>query len=278
MKNPTISVCIPAYNQTKYLRKTICSIITQKDVSFEILVSDDSNTDDVLNLIEEFKKDNIEINYSRNQPSLGSPSNWNNVIKQAKGEFIKIMHHDEWFIDDFALYKFIMAITDPCDLVVSSARLIKDGSNTLFKASEKEIYKIQKEPQRLLMGNVLASPSAVFFHRKYIQFFDTKLVWLVDIEFYIRFLVENKKLVYISEPLFCSVMDDHNITNKCLYDTDLQLKEYSYLFRLYIRKMFVIKQFKYFFSIYRIISLTQSKKRYILFLRLIKKCFFTINH
>ena len=95
---PEISICIPTFNQTFYLKKLLDSILIQTFTNFEIIISDDSSTDDVYDLISSYRHFFIDkITYVRNAKSLGPPTNWNNSISLAKGKWIKIMHHDDCF-------------------------------------------------------------------------------------------------------------------------------------------------------------------------------------
>ena len=280
MKSEIISICIPTYNQTIFLKKTLKSIIIQVGVNFEVIITDDSTTEDVKSLIDEFKERYPKVNfiYFRNNPSLGSPENWNYAIKHSNGSYIKIMHHDEWFISETALLTFLENCVDSNTLVVCSSKLINKTKESTIVASESFIQSVKQDPRRLIIANRFGSPSAVFFHRDQIQSFDNKLIWLVDVEFYIRMLFKDVKLNYINLPLYCSIMDEHNITNKCLYNTELQLEEYSYLYNKFLKNSTIKEKLFYLNEIYKILLHTKPKLKCFLYLRLVKRTLFSINN
>ena len=275
MKNPTISVCIPTYNQIKYLDKTLQSIFIQKDVTFEVIITDDSTTNDVENLVNKYIDNGFDIYYHRNIKKLGAPENWNFSISLARGEYIKIMHHDEWFNFDFSLLKLYEQIKiDKKRVVFSASKSIYNGKETYFKSSYKKIKHFNIEPEKIILGNNIGPPSGILFHRDYLVKFDSILKWLVDIDFYVCLLKSGAELYYIDEYLYTSMIEDHNITNQCLYDTELNLNEYSYMFKKHLRTKPIQIQVSYLFSIFKILRLHNKKQFFILFFRLLKKSYY----
>jgi glycosyltransferase involved in cell wall biosynthesis len=273
MNDVEISICVPTYNQTKYLIKTLESVFSQQNVNFEVIISDDSTTDDVFKLVSSYQS-TYNIVYTRNNPSLGAPKNWNFAMSLSKGNYIKIMHHDEWFSSPMSLYTlYLHASKNKFNLVCSSSISIIRGTETKFFANEHDIEKINLEPTLLLLGNKIGGPSSIMFHKDLLQNFDANLIWLVDIEFYIRLINSGAKLSYIHEELYVSVISDHNITNECLYNSELNIKEYSYVFRLHIRRLSLVKQLKYFSYVLRILRIHNKTNIFILILRFFKRCY-----
>ena len=102
--SPFFSICIPAYERVGYLRRLLDSIAIQTFRDFEVIVSDDSKSEAVFNLIKEYPE--LNIRYYKNLPSLGTPANWNSAIRQASGEWIKLIHDDDWFASPDSLKVF----------------------------------------------------------------------------------------------------------------------------------------------------------------------------
>jgi glycosyltransferase involved in cell wall biosynthesis len=243
---PTVSICIPTYNQTKFLVKTIDSVIFQNYKDYEIIVSDDSTNDDVKNLIISYQKRGIRLNYFQNKPSLGSPKNWNFAVSKANGKYIKIMHHDEWFETPSSLSKLVEVIEEnPNTVVFSAAYSINKGMKRDYIPKEDTIERINFEPIELIINNYIGCPSALIYPRNCSVTFDENYIWLVDVDFYIHLLEKKYKFIYIKECLYTSMIDEHNITNNCLDNFDLQLDEYSRLYLKYVSKKSFLIRYKY---------------------------------
>jgi glycosyltransferase involved in cell wall biosynthesis len=102
---PFISICIPAYKNASYLDVLLRSIESQTFRNYEVIVSDDSQDDEVEILCKHYST-KFSLQYHKNSPAKGSPANWNMVISLAKGEWIKMMHDDDWFAGKASLAAF----------------------------------------------------------------------------------------------------------------------------------------------------------------------------
>ncbi len=92
---PIISVCIPTYNAAKFIKKTIKSVLNSTYSNFEIIISDDASTDNTIEIIEEIKDKRISL--IKNNKNSGVPKNWNRTIKEARGEYIGLLNHDDLY-------------------------------------------------------------------------------------------------------------------------------------------------------------------------------------
>jgi len=233
MNNLLISVCIPTYNNIKNLQKVIDSVVMQSFTSYEIIVSDDSTTSEVNELIELNIQNGVEIRYFHHPVSLGSPKNWNFAIQQAKGKYIKILHHDDWLLTSDALALYYAEITkNEKSFVFAAAESIQNGSLLHHVPSKTMYLDLKHNPLIILKGNFIGGPSSVLFPNDQL-FFDERLIWLVDVDFYMQLFIKNYSANYISKQLYCTFMDDTNITNRCVNNYDLNIKELSIIYHKY---------------------------------------------
>lgn len=92
-KYPLVSVIIPTYNSSRFIRSTIQSILDQSYKNFELLILDDHSNDDTLNILKSFQDNRIKI--YENKINKGYVYSLNKLIKIAKGEYIARNDHDD---------------------------------------------------------------------------------------------------------------------------------------------------------------------------------------
>lgn len=91
---PLVSIVIPAY-KPQFFRESLLSAVNQTYRNIEILVLDDSPSDFIEDIAQEFARDDARVTYIRNTPALGEPANLSKAISLARGEFIKPLYDDD---------------------------------------------------------------------------------------------------------------------------------------------------------------------------------------
>jgi len=259
MKNPKVSICIPAYKQTKYLKGTLDSILIQDYKDYEIIITDDSLDDSVKELIQKYDFDG-KLKYFKNKNRRGSPENWNEAVKYASGEYIKILHHDDKFMCKDSLQEYVkMLEQNPSINFAFSATAIHysmdSSKNRIHKISPMELEVLRKNPTNLFFGNLIGAPSATIYRRSVGKSYDPQLKWLVDIDFYIQILSANNNFRYSTRSLIGTIADaDHKVTKQCIDNKKIEIFEHYYLFNK-IKKLIPKKQLKkYLFHLWSISS------------------------
>lgn len=120
-----VSICCLAYNQEKYIKKTLDSFLMQKcDFKFEVIVHDDASTDNTADIIKEYEKNYPElitaVCQTENQYSKGGKIFKNFVYPHAKGKYIAFCEGDDYWIDPLKLQKQVDALekNDDCSMCI----------------------------------------------------------------------------------------------------------------------------------------------------------------
>jgi glycosyltransferase involved in cell wall biosynthesis len=129
-----ISVCIATYNGARFIARQLSSILPQLGLEDEIVISDDSSTDDTLSIVEAFGDSRIQI--LRNNTFQSPTYNFENAISHARGEIIFLSDQDDEWGEGWvetALHEL-----ETVDLVVCDAFMIDahgeawPGSDTIY--------------------------------------------------------------------------------------------------------------------------------------------------
>jgi glycosyltransferase involved in cell wall biosynthesis len=94
-----ISVIIPAYNSSKFIKRVVTSVLLQTYENFELVIVDDCSTDNTVELVESFTDKRIKI--VKHQQNTGAGVARQSGLKEATGEFIMFIDSDDYVKDDF---------------------------------------------------------------------------------------------------------------------------------------------------------------------------------
>lgn len=93
--NPLVSVCIPTFNSSRYLKECIDSVLAQTFTDFEIVVVENHSSDETLSIIQEYAKRDRRFRVICNERNIGSVPNFNRCIEASRGDWIKFVHSDD---------------------------------------------------------------------------------------------------------------------------------------------------------------------------------------
>lgn len=90
---PKVSIILANYNNGKYLKKAIESVLDQTYDRFELIIIDDGSTDNSIEIIKSFSDERIKKIFEKQNRHVAYASNIG--LKNATGEYIAIMDSDD---------------------------------------------------------------------------------------------------------------------------------------------------------------------------------------
>ena len=139
LKNPKISVIIPLHNGGKYLYYSLRSVQNQKMKEIEIIFVDDCSTDDTIEIIEKYMKEDERIRLIKNVKNRQILYSKSIAALNSNGKYILQLDQDDLFIrDDIFDILYNEAENNNLDLV-QIRDILKD--NFYFKNLTRVNYK-----------------------------------------------------------------------------------------------------------------------------------------
>lgn len=228
-----VSVIIPTYNNVELFKGALQSVLSQDYQEIEILVSDDSSENGIREICNNSNDDRIR--YIRNSPSLGAVINWNQGLKKATGEIVILLHHDERLPQGDYL-KTIVELMEKTDVVVSNICVCSGDRQRKDWVSPRLKKIMLSVPVSLFFINYIGPCACVAFKKKNLQFFDERLNWLVDTEWYYRILKNSNGVVFQKDKYVMSIhghagqiTSNINIADANRADMSVIEKKYSHM-------------------------------------------------
>lgn len=133
---PRVTIVIATYKSNHdHLLQALDSALGQSFKNIEILVNDDSPSDELKQLI--FSRVDQRIKYHHNKPALGPAKNHWNAFSRANGDYIAILNHDDTFSSEF-VEKLLSKLDDnpDCALAFCDHWFIDAEGNRQLKQSD----------------------------------------------------------------------------------------------------------------------------------------------
>jgi glycosyltransferase involved in cell wall biosynthesis len=179
-------------------------VLRQDFEDYELVICDDCSTDETPDICRSYDDSRIRyIRYSENAKQAG---NFNRCLQEARGDYLTLLHADDWFLPGFIRDREQRLTDDPELGFVFGATQIADAESNITSTSgrwkEDKRFGPSELLDHLLYGCILSPPSLMV--RKQCADkagpFRADLTWGHDWEWALR-LSEQAAACYVSKPL-----------------------------------------------------------------------------
>jgi glycosyltransferase involved in cell wall biosynthesis len=138
---PLVSIIMPAYNSSQFIREAVNSIQAQRYKSWEAIIVDDFSTDNTYSILEEMAHRDSRIKVLRTTKNSGPATARNLAIADAEGRFIAFLDSDDLWV--------------PSKLEKQIAFMKQEGAALSFTAYEKI------DESETIIGRVVSAPDNI---------------------------------------------------------------------------------------------------------------------
>jgi len=204
-----VSVIIPNYNHAVFLKQRIDSILNQTYQDFEVIILDDSSTDNSVEIIESYRNHPKVSQIVINDQNGGSPFlQWQKGIQLAKGEWIWIAESDDWCEPEL-LEELLKLVNDNTGIAFCQSIAVNQNGKKVWQSrwpSEHEEIEGKKFISKyLLWGNYIVNASMSIFRKMVYEQISNKFIhfkvigdWMfwIELSTFCNVAVSNKQLNY----------------------------------------------------------------------------------
>lgn len=191
-----VSVIIPAYNAASFIRDSVDSVLAQTYRNFEVIVVDDSSTDDTPHLLAEYG-DRITVVSKRNGGAAAARNAGANV---ATGEWLALLDADDRW-EPHKLERQLAITTTACSYT-NRTNFGSHGDVPVLQTDATVMHDGDVFVPLLLEGNFMTSSSVMVRREVFQQLggFTTELKNAEDWDLWLR-VAEHHRVSFCSEPL-----------------------------------------------------------------------------
>lgn len=220
-----ISVIVPIYNVSQYLKQCIDSIINQTYKNLEIILIDDGSTDNCLEIMREYEKSDNRIKcYTRENKGLLYTRI--DGVNKATGEYVIFVDSDDWIELNTIEILYNKIINYSADMVKCSYRMVfenriideirKENDTIYEKESLNKIY--EELASNYIFHSAWSQLIKAEIIKKYIVNCDYSISMGEDLEINTHLLNKYSKVVVTNDLLYNYRYNDSSISNSISYD------------------------------------------------------------
>lgn len=188
--NPLVSIVIPVYNGSNYMREAIDSALAQTYPHIEVIVVNDGSTDDTDEIAKSYGD---KIRYFKKENG-GVSTALNLAIENMKGEYFSWLSHDDMYLPEKieSQINILKNLEDKTTVIYSGYKYIDENSNVLDEVKFEKRFALSElnKPLFSLFHEQLSGCTLLVHvsHFQRVGRFDTSLKTTQDYDLWFRIL------------------------------------------------------------------------------------------
>jgi len=155
---PLVSVVMISYNQEKFIRSSIESVLLQEYQNIEIVISDDASTDGTVKIIKEYaEKYPNKFNVITSKKNVGPNENWFKAVIESRGKYAIGLAGDDEFLPDI-ISEYINIMEEDSNIAICYSDAIVFDTN-----KQKVLYKLSDKAPTSSGGIDFALSDAIYY-------------------------------------------------------------------------------------------------------------------
>lgn len=234
-----VSIIVPTYNVEPYLQQCLDSIISQKLKEIEIICVNDGSTDNSLEIIKSYAKQDKRIVVITGE-NAGYGKAMNKGLDIAKGEYVGIVEPDDFIHVSMYYDLYKIAKQDNLDLVKADFyRFHEENDNYVFLRNklspEKDDYNriikpvLEKKSFRFIMNTWSGIYKRSFLEKYKIRHQETPGASFQDNGFWFQTFLLANSAMFVDTPYYYNRRDNPNSSVKAKDKVYCVNEEYEYI-------------------------------------------------
>lgn len=229
MKKELISIIVPIYNSSSYLKNCLQCLINQTYKNIEIILIDDGSTDDSYKICSKIKKKDNRIKlFSKKNGGAAAAKNLG--IKKSKGTYICFVDSDDLVSYDYVDYLYNLIIKSKCDMSVA-CYTVKSGKkeyNIGKNQSSKQLTNRECLKKILLTDGITVSLCAKMYKRELLvkNLLNEGFPYEDDGAMY-KLILQCNNISYGNKSIYTYFVRNQSVMTKCFSTDRLILLKYA---------------------------------------------------
>ncbi len=197
-----LSLIIPVYNTSKYLKRCLDSVLNQTYKNLEIIIINDGSTDNSLDILKEYKDERIKLIDKKNE---GVSIARNMGIDASTGDLIGFIDSDDAIVPDMCETMVKNMIDYESDISVCDIYRVVNNELYNYGINDEKIFVVENPVKDFLLGGSLKYAIANKIFKKELignTRFNTELTNSEDRLFIYEIYKKSPKVVKMNKPKY----------------------------------------------------------------------------